>query len=122
MSCIHNIDGELRYYALMTQPRTRRQLVQLGATLRKARLDAGLTQDQLGELAGVSRQLVSRVEAGSPRGEIGRVAQIAGALGLRLVAAPGPQRATPSRDQQAIQDVLSRIRRGEVSQNPDSHE
>ncbi|MGQ4600458.1 helix-turn-helix domain-containing protein [Nocardia sp. R6R-6] len=109
----------------MTQPRTRRQLVQLGAMLRKARLDAGLTQEQLGELAGVSRQLVSRVEAGSSRGEIGRVAQIAGALGLRLVATAVSQRTTPSRDQQAIQDLLSRIRRGENSPNahvPESHE
>jgi len=106
----------------MTQPRIRRQLVQLGAMLRKARLDAGLTQEQLGELAGVSRQLVMRVEAGSPRGEIGRVAQVAGALGLRLVVAPMSQRAATSGDQQAIQDLLSRIRRGEVSQDGGSHE
>ncbi|WP_069159692.1 helix-turn-helix domain-containing protein [Nocardia altamirensis] len=106
----------------MTQPRTRRQLVQLGAMLRKARVEAGLTQEQLGELAGVSRQLVSRVEDGSARGEIGRVAQIATALGLRLVAVPASQRTAPSADQLAIQDMLSRIRRTEPAPNPQASE
>ncbi|WP_405166331.1 helix-turn-helix domain-containing protein [Nocardia sp. NBC_01499] len=108
----------------MTQPRTRRQLVQLGAALRKARIDAGLTQDQLGELAGVSRQLVSRAETGSPRGEIGRVIQVVSALGLQLVAVPMSRRTTASRDQQAIQDVFARIQQGVAPnpQVPESHE
>ncbi|MFD6157648.1 helix-turn-helix transcriptional regulator [Nocardia sp. NPDC060256] len=106
----------------MTQPRTRRQLVQLGAALRKARVDAGLTQDQLGELAGVSRQLVSRVETGSPRGEIGRVVDIASALGLQLVTVPTSPRTTTSRDQQAIQDVFARIQQGAAQPSPQAPE
>ncbi|MEU7137929.1 helix-turn-helix domain-containing protein [Nocardia sp. NPDC046473] len=106
----------------MTQPRTRRQLVQLGAALRKARVDAGLTQEQLGELAGVSRQLVSRVETGSPNGEIGRIIQIASALGLQVVTVPMSHRTTTSRDQQAIQDVFDRIRQGAEPPNPEPPE
>ncbi|NKY35047.1 helix-turn-helix domain-containing protein [Nocardia speluncae] len=96
----------------MSQARTRRQLIQLGAALRRARIEAGLTQQQLGDLAGVSRQLVSRVEAGSPRGEIGRFAQIADALKMRLVIAPAEQKPTSSADQLAVQDLLGRIRQG----------
>ncbi len=99
----------LWHYNNVTSPLTRRQLVQLGATLRNARLKAGLSLDELGQLAGVSRQLVSRVEAGNPRGEIGRVAQIAAALGYRLSAVPRTRRA-PSADQRAINDMLGRIR------------
>ncbi|GEM33426.1 hypothetical protein NN3_44330 [Nocardia neocaledoniensis NBRC 108232] len=94
----------------MTDARVRRHLVQLGAMLRKARIDAGLTQDQVGELAGVTRQLVGRVEAGSPRGEIGRIVQIADALGLRLVAEPMPRRRPPTADRHAVDEVIARLR------------
>ena len=104
-----------RYCDGMIAPRTRRQLTQLGASLRRARNEAGLTQDQLGDLAGVSRQLVSRVESGSPRGEIGRVVQIAAALGLRLVVAPT---AHVSPDHEAINNVITRIRHGAVAAPP----
>lgn len=97
----------------MVQARTRRQLVQLGAALRRARLDAGLTQYQLAQLAGISRQLVSRVEAGNPHGEVGGVVEVADALGLSLTVVPKEQRAAaPSGDRKAIQDLLSRIRDG----------
>jgi len=89
--------------------------LQLGVTLRNARLKAGLSQDELGELAGVSRQLVSRVEAGNPRGEIGRVAQIAAALGYRLSAAPRTSHA-PSRDQQAVNELIGRLQ-GDITSN-----
>ncbi|WP_280398806.1 helix-turn-helix domain-containing protein [Nocardia carnea] len=108
----------------MAQSRIPRRIVQLGAALRKARMQAGLTQHQLGELAGVSRQLVSRVEAGSPRSEIAGVAQIADALGMRLVAVPSEQRAAPEKDRQAVQDLISRIRRGQAPESSafDDHE
>lgn len=96
----------------MSQARTRRQLAQLGAALRRARLDAGLTQQQLARLAGISRQLVSRVEAGNPHGEVGGVVEVAAALGLRLTVAPKAQRAAPSEDQRAIQDLITRMREG----------
>jgi transcriptional regulator with XRE-family HTH domain len=106
------------YHDKMTSPLVRRQLLQLGATLRKARLEAGLSQSELGALAGVSRQLIGRIEDGEdghPHGEIGRVAQIAAALGYRLAAVPRGNRA-PSRDQQAVNDLIGRLQgRGVLS-------
>ena len=57
MSHSHDNTAMERYCDGMIAPRTRRQLTQLGASLRRARNEAGLTQDQLGDLAGVSRQL-----------------------------------------------------------------
>ncbi|MEU1984815.1 helix-turn-helix domain-containing protein [Nocardia sp. NPDC019395] len=108
----------------MSQARMHRRIVQLGAALRKARIEAGLTQHQLGELAGVSRQLVSRVEAGSSRSEIAGVLQIADALGMRLVAVPGKQRVAPSEDRQAVQELINRIRHGQApeTRDVDDHE
>lgn len=94
----------------MSHPRVDRQLTQLGAALRNARIEAGLTQDELGDRAGVSRQLVGRVEAGSPRGEVGRVAQIAAALGYRLTVT---QRKTPKStdDRKTVKAYLDEINR-----------
>lgn len=59
---------------------------QLGAAIRQARTQAGLTQAELAELAGVSRALVSGVESGArPGAELQRVLAILRALGLGLV-------------------------------------
>lgn len=95
----------------MSHPRVDRQLTQLGAVLRNARIEAGLTQDELGDRAGVSRQLVGRVESGSPRGEVGRVAQIAAALGYRLTITPAkpPKPTDDRRIVKAYLDELNRI-------------
>ncbi|HET8868714.1 MAG TPA: helix-turn-helix domain-containing protein, partial [Agrococcus sp.] len=50
---------------------------QLGAAIRQARTEAGLTQSELAELAGVSRALVSGVESASrPGAELQRVLAI----------------------------------------------
>jgi transcriptional regulator with XRE-family HTH domain len=90
--------------------------MQLGATLRNARIEAGLTQDELGVRAGVSRQLVSRIESGSPRGEVGRVAQVAAALGYRLtVVAKTPPK--PTQDRQAVKAYLDQLNR-QAQTNP----
>lgn len=59
-------------------------LAGLGSALRHARLQAGLTQSEVSRLAGVSRQLVSRIENGHPSGEIAAVVAVASALGQRL--------------------------------------
>lgn len=58
-------------------------LEKIGATLRDARLRALLTQGEVGQRAGVSRQLVSRIEQGL-NGEISAYAAVAAALGYRL--------------------------------------
>lgn len=94
----------------MSHPRIDRQLTQLGAALRNARVEAGLTQDELGDRAGVSRQLVSRVESGSPRGEVGRVAQVAAALGYRLAIVPRKP-PKPTNDRKTVKAYMDEINR-----------
>lgn len=61
----------------------REHMEQVGAGLRDARLAAGLTQGEVGQLAGVSRQLVSRIEQGI-NGEFSAYAAVAAALQRRL--------------------------------------
>ena len=63
----------------------------IGATLRDARLKEFRTQSEVGELAGVSRQLVSRIEQGC-NGEISAYVAVAAALRHRfaLVEQTGP--------------------------------
>lgn len=58
-------------------------LEKIGATLRDARLKEFRTQSEIGELAGVSRQLVSRIEQGC-NGEISAYVAVAAALRHRL--------------------------------------
>lgn len=94
----------------MSHQRVDRQLIQLGAALRNARIEAGLTQVELGERAGVSRQLVGRVESGSPRGEVGRVAQIAAALGYRLTITPRKPPKTTT-DRNTVKTYLAELNR-----------
>jgi transcriptional regulator with XRE-family HTH domain len=55
----------------------------IGATLRDARLKEFRTQSEIGGLAGVSRQLVSRIEQGC-NGEISAYVAVAAALRYRL--------------------------------------
>jgi transcriptional regulator with XRE-family HTH domain len=110
MLWIHNINLMYWYHNFMPHPRVDRQLTQLGATLRNARIEAGLTQDELGARADVSRQLVSRIESGSPRGEVGRVAQVAAALGYRLTVVPRtPPKST--QDREAVKAYLEQLNR-----------
>jgi transcriptional regulator with XRE-family HTH domain len=61
-------------------------LENIGAALREARLAALLTQGEVGQRAGVSRQLVSRIEQGL-NGEISAYAAVAAALQHRLALA-----------------------------------
>lgn len=58
-------------------------LEKIGALLRDARLKAMLTQTEVGQLAGVSRQLVSRIEQGC-NGEISAYLSVAAALQQRF--------------------------------------
>lgn len=71
----------------------REHMEHVGTALRDARLAAGLTQGEVGQLAGVSRQLVSRIEQGV-NGEISAYAAVAAALQHRLtvVEAAGTDR------------------------------
>lgn len=62
----------------------------LGASLREARVRAGLTQQQAADAAGVGRRFVVVVEGGHERAELGKVLRLAAAVGLRLDAGPRP--------------------------------
>lgn len=61
-----------------------KQLEAIGAQLRIARVKAYLTQSDVGQRAGVSRQLVSRIEQGC-NGEISAYVAVAAALNHRLM-------------------------------------
>lgn len=54
-----------------------------GAALRRVRLAAGMTQEQLGLEAGVQRNFISLIETGQNQPTIGTVAKLARALGMR---------------------------------------
>jgi transcriptional regulator with XRE-family HTH domain len=56
----------------------------LSQALREARIRRGLTQQQLAEMAGVTRLRVIDIERGSPGVAIGAYAQVARSLGLQL--------------------------------------
>ncbi|NYE62468.1 transcriptional regulator with XRE-family HTH domain [Duganella sp. 1224] len=54
-----------------------------GEVLRTARIEAGLTQEQLGLTAGIQRKYVSELELGKKTPSLDTVVKIAGALGLQ---------------------------------------
>ena len=55
---------------------------EIGARIRLARKKLGLTQDQLAELAGVSREFISRLENGKQGSKASVLMEIADKLGL----------------------------------------
>lgn len=56
----------------------------IGARIREARKAAGLTQEQLAELAGTSTRTVRDIEKGTGAASLGIVARVAEVVGLRL--------------------------------------
>lgn len=65
-----------------THPQARRQITALGTRLRSARLRRSMTQAMLAERVGVSRQTVSKLEAGDPGTSLGTALRVLTALGL----------------------------------------
>ena len=61
---------------------------QLGAILRRARKQAGLTQGALGENIHLRQGTVSRLEAGEPAVQLRTLMSVLSALGLELVVRP----------------------------------
>jgi len=82
MSGYRDIRNVLRYRDIMPDE-VLEILEKIGAALREARLKVFLTQSEVGEMAGVSRQLVSRIEQGL-NGEISAYIAVAAALHHRL--------------------------------------
>ena len=54
-----------------------------GQALRRVRLAAGLSQEQLGLEAGVQRNFISLIETGQNQPTIGTIAKLARALGMK---------------------------------------
>jgi transcriptional regulator with XRE-family HTH domain len=63
--------------------------VAFGVALRRLRLAAGLTQEQLGLDAGIQRNFVSLIETGQNQPTITTIAKLARALGLTASALVG---------------------------------
>ncbi|MFJ2174303.1 helix-turn-helix domain-containing protein [Streptomyces sp. NPDC087851] len=61
---------------------SRRQ--QIGARIRDARLDAGLTQIQLGELVGLDHKTIHRIEYATTDPSLGMLVRIARAMAVSL--------------------------------------
>ena len=81
-------------------------LAGIGAQLRHARINAGLTQQDVANRAGVSRQLVGRIENGL-NGEISAFIAVANALEHRL----GVSEEVPLNDaEQAAIDLMDQIK------------
>ena len=57
---------------------------QLGQEMRRLRLDAGLTQAGLAQLAGVSRRWLGQLERGHQRAEADKLMHVVRALGLAV--------------------------------------
>lgn len=57
---------------------------EIGAALRRAREQAGLTQIQLGELAGMDHKTVHRIEYGTSDPRLTMLLRLAAALGVPL--------------------------------------
>lgn len=58
------------------------------AEMRRVRLDQGLSQEELGDLAGVSKTAIGTWERGTNAPAIDRLDQVLTVLGLRLTVAP----------------------------------
>ena len=68
-----------------------RSLNRAGGALRDARLAAGLTQAELAEAAGVSRELISRAESGRRGVRFETLVEVLSALDYELAFLPRPR-------------------------------
>lgn len=71
----------------------------LGQTIKDARVDAGLTQHQLAEQAGVSRAWLARVESGHRKAEVEYLMRALAAVGLTLAVTPVADDGDPEFDE-----------------------
>ena len=84
----------------------------MGAEIRRLRIDAGLSQRRLGELAGLDHAFLSRIERGDREPSLAVLVAVATALGgnlnLRLYPGTGPRLRDPV--QARITEAFVRIR------------
>jgi transcriptional regulator with XRE-family HTH domain len=79
-------------------------LALLGASLRAARIGKKIGTQALAERAGISRDLLYRIEKGDPRCEIGVVFELAAILGVPLFE---PELGTLQQRRRAVEDRLT---------------
>lgn len=84
----------------------------LAAAIRQARVDAGLTQAELGAFVGASRFAVADLEAGKVTTQLRRLIETLDAVGLELVVEPRSKRlasvdATYTPNKSLEEDVLT---------------
>ena len=70
----------------------------IATAVRNARTGQALTQGQLAQRLGVSRDWVIRLEKGNPRLEVQRVLAALAALGIRIEGVPVPPEEDPFAD------------------------
>lgn len=58
------------------------ELVEIGARIRAARMDRGMTREQLAEAADTSTQFLAKIEKGEQSMTVGKFAKLARALGV----------------------------------------
>lgn len=69
-----------RSYSLYTQ----QAIALLGSLVRAGRIEKKLTAQELAERAGISRDMLYRIEKGEPRCELGAVFEVAAIVGVSL--------------------------------------
>lgn len=73
---------------ILAQPRARALTAkEAGSAVKARRLEKGLTQARLAELAGVSRKFVNELEAGHARAELGKALLVFEVVGVEVVGA-----------------------------------
>lgn len=65
---------------------TEGRLLKLGAAIRAARLDRGLSQEALADAAGIDRSHMGKIERGERNVSVLNVSRVAEALGLSLAS------------------------------------
>jgi HTH-type transcriptional regulator / antitoxin HipB len=82
----------------------------VGALIRQRRLDLGLSQLELAQRVGVSRQWIVDVERGKPRAELGLVLRALDALGAGLRASDSAHGERTPRSRPAAADIDAIVR------------
>jgi transcriptional regulator with XRE-family HTH domain len=81
--------------------------IQLGVKIRARRLEAGLSQQELGEALGVSFQQVQKYEKGVNRVSAGRLGEIAKTLGESMAYFTGTETAVTTKFTKLLTDAPS---------------
>ena len=84
----------------------------LGATIRERRKSLGLSQDKLGQQAGVGRQWLVAVERGKPGAELALVLRVLNALDIPLLTGTPPT--AMSSDAEVSLDAIIASARGDA--------